>query len=884
MNGRLRYLGISAIAAALAAFLFASPAYAGGPLYLCNTGQPWLWENGAQNIPYNPDQGWLGPMDNPTAVAQTDLGFQRWAGITSAVATYVNAGPLPVDVDVTNFLPYYSSSAPDGYSAIVYDADGSIFTALFGPNSGVLGFSSPEWGWTATCEIFEAYTFLNGGEILAGFPVGEFLSVQHHEFGHFNNLAHTVVNEEIAAFWDHTGPSPYDTFGWPVNLVGLIETMSPWIFINGGQDTPHPDDIAIFSTLYPAPGFFANTGSITGTIYAPNGTTTVTGVNVIARNVADPFGDAVSAISSDFTDVFVQGYPYVGVYTLNGLTPGADYVVYTDQIIAGGFSTPPALLPGPEEFWNGADESSDPTTDDPSVYTTITAAAGAQATGIDIIFNTPGPGVIPLGDDDYQEIFLPFPFGYCGEEYNSVFVNSNGSLTFGAGSTLYSETASSLLSGPPRIAGLWDDLNPSAGGVVSWSHTGDTVTFSFEDVPEYYATGANTFHITLIRSANQVELNYGTLTASDGLAGLSCGAGWTTGLETEADLTYEVAVAEDGTINARNEAAFYEWFDGYDNDLSGALVRFNAPNSFKDNNEPNDTPYKATRVNLPYNSEDRFTTIDPVGGDIDWFRFRAVQGETLVAEVVAGNLDSLIALFDYSTGALLAYDDDGGSGLLSKIVFPIPADGLYVLAMTTYPDFGLTGAGNSGGRYVLDLQTTTGMILSLGDDSYVEVPIPGFAFPFQGSLWTSVFVNSNGNLTFGMGSTDYSESVYDLLNGPPRIAPLWDDLSPNNGGQVVAEWDPTSFTVRFEDVPEFYSTGANTFAVTLHATGEITVVYGATNGSDALVGITEGGGATDPGEVDLSSSGTWPGTGTTYELFTSGDYFDMDYMTLMYIP
>jgi hypothetical protein len=279
-----------------------------------------------------------------------------------------------------------------------------------------------------------------------------------------------------------------------------------------------------------------------------------------------------------------------------------------------------------------------------------------------------------------------------------------------------------------------------------------------------------------------------------------------------------------------------------------------------------------------------FTTIDPVGGDIDWFRFRADAGTTLVAEVVAGNLDSLIALFDYDTGVLVASDDDGGAGLLSKIVTPIPADGLYVLAMTTYPDFGLIGAGGSGGRYVLDMKTMTGMILPLGDDSSIEVPIPDFAFPFQGSMWTSVFVNSNGNLTFGTGSTDYSESVYDLLNGPPRIAPLWDDLSPNNGGQVSVEWDPTSFTVLFDSVPEFYSTGANTFSVTLHATGEITVEYGATNGSDGLAGVTEGGGAADPGEVDLSSSGTWPGTGTTYEQFTFGDYFDMDYMTLMYIP
>ena len=88
--------------------------------------------------------------------------------------------------------------------------------------------------------------------------------------------------------------------------------MYPFLFINGGQATPHADDIAIFSTLYPEPAFAATTGTITGNIVAPNNTTPLTGVNVIARNIANPYDDAVSAISSDFTDDFASGSPFVG--------------------------------------------------------------------------------------------------------------------------------------------------------------------------------------------------------------------------------------------------------------------------------------------------------------------------------------------------------------------------------------------------------------------------------------------------------------------------------------------------------------------------------------------------------------------------------------------
>ena len=38
-------------------------------------------------------------------------------------------------------------------------------------------------------------------------------------------------------------------------------------------------------------------------------------------------------------------------------------------------------------------------------------------------------------------------------------------------------------------------------------------------------------------------------------------------------------------------------------------------------------------------------------------------------------------------------------------------------------------------------------------------------FPFQGTKWSSVFVNGNGNLTFGAADPDFSESVPELLAG-----------------------------------------------------------------------------------------------------------------------
>lgn len=851
----------------------AAPVFAAGPLEVCNPGQPYLWGGGGANIPWNPDQGGLGPLTNAQAIALVADAFQGWTDVPTATNNALQGATLAVDVDDTNFFPWFFPAAPDGLSAIIFDADGAIFDLLFGPGSGILGIAGPEWGNTATCTLTEGVAFLNGGAF--GDPQEAF-DVTFHELGHYHNLAHSVVNGQIAALGDDTGPTPNDSF--PVgSLVNLIETMYPfYLGPAAGMGTPHQDDASSLSQLYPAANFASTTGTITGRILGPNGTTQLTGVNVIARNVADPFADAVSAISSDFTDVFTQGGTAVGVYTLRGLTPGGQYALYVDEILAGGFSTPPLFpLPGPEEFYNGAGESSNGATDVPSVFTTVAAAAGATVSNVDVIFNAPAPNTpLPVGDDGSVELFLPFTFEICGQSFNSVFVNGNGNLTFGAANGDFSESIDEFLAGPPRVAGLWDDLNPGAGGSVFFQQTSNTFTVTFQDVPEFVATGANTFSMQLKRSANHVEISYGAMTATDGLAGVSCGGAVTSRFERPTDLS-----SDHGTNDLKKQPAIFELFGpGNLNDLSGRSEKFNAKARFDDDFENNDTLARAKDIHLPFHTEDvdDFTEISPEGDDVDFFEFRVDEGDILAIEVVRSNLDTVIGLFDADTGDLLIADDDGGDGLLSRLLVQVPAgfDKLAV-AVSTFPDVDFTGAGVGSGRYVLQITRYQGTVLAAGDDTATPVDL-GFTFPYQGSSYTSVFVNSNGNLTFGAGDTDFSESVAELLAGAPRIAPRWDDLDAFDGVIVASpDDDGEKMTIHFVSVPEFFTTSPNYFSVELDEDGEIELEYLATSRTDGLTGVTQGGGAADPGEDDLSADDDHPVVGTTYELFAN-DVFTFD--------
>jgi hypothetical protein len=420
----------SGIVALLLASCFAltSVAFAGGPLIVDPNTKTGFHFDTSTPIPVYYDLGNLGVVTDystnpPTLVTFNNTvgknlvtkGYADWSAIKTSsmranvVGDFSKIG-LP-DIDSTNVTDIIGTSNGRGIY-VIFDADGSIMQNFFGVGPNVLGISSPQFSITGTTIITESWTVLNGTAIdPADTNAQYFQGVGTHEFGHSLGMAHTQTNGAAFFYADNVGPNSCTTLPYANTLTSAdVETMYPYInpYVGGtgmAQANIHTTDtLASFSDLYPGPGWTNAYGTITGKVYDLDGKTELTGVNVIARNLANPYVDSTSAVSGQMTQGLLGPD---GSYTLHGLKPGAQYVVYVDAIMAGGFPTPPMwFLPSAERFWDGNKST---TNYNPCTYIPITATP-ATPKNANITFARV-PGAPPL----YQLGYGAFVGGLSGD-------------------------------------------------------------------------------------------------------------------------------------------------------------------------------------------------------------------------------------------------------------------------------------------------------------------------------------------------------------------------------------------------------------------------------------------------------------------------------------
>ena len=170
---------------------------------------------------------------------------------------------------------------------------------------------------------------------------------------------------------------------------------------------------------------------------------------------------------------------------------------------------------------------------------------GYTVSRVDRPLGPDGSVALALGDDDSREVPLPFAFPFFGKTYDKAFVNSDGNLTFEAkDDASTSRTLSRMISGPPRVAPLLADLDPSSGGRVTTTSSAGAFTVKWTDVPQFDIPDKNTFELSLFpdgRITFAYDATNLTFAIQEGAAGIAAG-GSVEGMQTT-DLSMAAGVS-----------------------------------------------------------------------------------------------------------------------------------------------------------------------------------------------------------------------------------------------------------------------------------------------------------------------------------------------------
>ena len=104
-----------------------------------------------------------------------------------------------------------------------------------------------------------------------------------------------------------------------------------------------------------------------------------------------------------------------------------------------------------------------------------------------------------------------FAFPFYGRGQTAAFVNSDGNITFGRGDTATdARDLGRLLTGAPRIAPFFADLDPSAGGGVFVANGPDALTVTWCSVRGFDSTSTVTTQASLLPDGT-VEVKFASV-------------------------------------------------------------------------------------------------------------------------------------------------------------------------------------------------------------------------------------------------------------------------------------------------------------------------------------------------------------------------------------
>jgi hypothetical protein len=171
-----------------------------------------------------------------------------------------------------------------------------------------------------------------------------------------------------------------------------------------------------------------------------------------------------------------------------------------------------------------------------------------------------------FGNDGYASVALPFAFTFGDQSYTSLTVSANGYLTFGGlGSVKDNFLIPNVVQPNNFIAPFWDDLNPSAGGLMYQATFGAApdraYVVEWQSVPRAgYANDVSTltFEVVLFEGSNDILIQYQTLNG-----GGADGSSATIGVEyADGAAGQEYAYNKIGAVHAGQALLFHPYATG----------------------------------------------------------------------------------------------------------------------------------------------------------------------------------------------------------------------------------------------------------------------------------------------------------------------------------
>ncbi|MBN2857128.1 MAG: hypothetical protein JXN63_01875 [Candidatus Delongbacteria bacterium] len=460
---------------------------------------------------------------------------------------------------------------------------------------------------------------------------------------------------------------------------------------------------------------------------------------------------------------------------------------------------------------------------------------------------------------------LGFSFDFYGVVYNSVYVGSNGYISFSSYLSDYENTIMPFSTNPNNsVYAFWDDLNPPGNNAYYYYDAANgRFIVQYEAVPVFGETNTNTFQIILYPDDTMLiqykEMN-GTLNSctvgienDDASTGLQVAynevyiadslavqiypgdvvyGGEIFVSETSIDFGY-IEVGESSTLqfyvanNSLTEKMSCDIFTPANFTIAGAAkntVHFSL--DFQDSmffdltfNAPAEQQYSGYVV---IDSSDSTSTPDSI----------YVQGSGSYPNINLSVQDTLNASVIYQ-GSKQSYFNILNEGY-AKLVYSTR-----VAEVVKSPEKGSGGPDTygytwkdsddpAGPAYNWFDISSLGTALTCGDESVNESINIGFSFPFYGNNYSTLNVISNGYLSFTSSVVLYNNaSIPNSAEPNNLISPFWHDLDPGSFGNIYHYYDTVfeRFIVQYDNVPTYGQPTGNTFQIILYHDGSVVFQY-----------------------------------------------------------